>query len=77
MKWVKLVVAANELEADIICSLLENESIPTERRHKGINLKVIMGLAVETEILVPEDKKEEAQQILSAFSSQEIGGVIL
>ncbi|KUK64815.1 MAG: NAD-dependent deacetylase 2 [Desulfotomaculum sp. 46_80] len=29
--------------------------------------KVIMGLAVETEILAPEDKKEEAQLILKAF----------
>jgi len=74
MEWVKLVVAANELEADIICSLLENESIPTKRRYGGINSKVIMGQAVEAEIIVPKDKKEEAQLILSAFSSQEENG---
>lgn len=74
MEFVKLVIAANDIEADIICSLLENESIPTKRKYKGINSKVIMGLVVETEILVPEDKKEEAQLILNAFSSQEENG---
>lgn len=70
MKWEKLLSALNDLEADMICGLLENEGILTQRKYSGINqyLKIVMGPVVEVEIWVPYDRITEARQIIEAFS---------
>jgi len=72
MGWVKLLIATNDIEADMICNLLEGEGIPTQRRYRGVNhyLKIVMGPVVEAEIRVPEKKMEEAFLIIKTFSQQ-------
>jgi len=72
MRWVKLLIATNDIEAAMICNLLEGEGIPAQRRYRGVNhyLKIVMGPVVEAEILVPEEKMEEASLIIKTFSQQ-------
>lgn len=69
MKWVKLTSARNEIEAGMICGLLEGEGILTTRKYKGPNqyLSIVMGPVVELDIWVPEDRLEESAGILKTF----------
>lgn len=73
MSWLKIFDAANDIEADMICTLLKNEGIMTQRKYKGANsyLKILMGPIVHTEIWVPAEKAEEASLIIKVFSEEE------
>ncbi|RJQ28519.1 MAG: hypothetical protein C4589_06360 [Peptococcaceae bacterium] len=65
-KWARLLNAGNEMEADMICGLLEGEGIPTAKKYKGPN--IIIGPSVGLEIWAPENRLEEAAVIIKAFS---------
>ncbi|OAT85210.1 putative signal transducing protein [Desulfotomaculum copahuensis] len=73
MKWEKLCVAANEIEAGMIAGLLENEGIPVDLTYSGINnyLKIFMGPVVAVEIRVPAGKVRGAREIVAAFTGRE------
>ncbi len=74
MAWKKLLTAHNDLEAEMICGLLNGEGIPTQRRYKGVDqyLKIIMGPVVAVEIWVPEEHIEEALAIVKSFSGENL-----
>lgn len=64
--WVLLLTAENDIQADLVSSLLESEGIPVLRRYPGFNhiLKVIMGTVVPVELWVPAAMEEEARGLL-------------
>lgn len=73
MEWKKLATVEGDLEADVVCGLLEGEGIPTKRKYRGIDqyLKIVMGPVVAVEIWVPEERHKEAGEILKAFEGGE------
>jgi putative signal transducing protein len=72
MALVTLTVVNNELEAQMICGLLETNGIPCEYRNTSVGAAqygsgvagVIFGQGSTTEVLVEESRLEEAQKLL-------------
>jgi ribose 5-phosphate isomerase B len=74
---VTVYVAANQLEAQVIRSLLESEGIPATLRYESVGL--VYGLTVdgmgETRVLVPARLQSEAERVISLHQSPpESGG---
>jgi putative signal transducing protein len=69
---VTLAVVNNELEAQMICGLLETNGIPCEYRNSSVGAAqygsevagVIFGQGSTTEVLVEEARLEEARKLL-------------
>ena len=66
-QWVVLCKVDNDLEADLVCSILESEGITTMKKYRAFNIKEILGQAVQVEIWVPLSQKGEAEDILKAY----------
>ena len=72
MTLVTLTVVDNELEAQMICGLLEANGIPCEHRNSSVGAAqygsevagVIFGQGSTTEVLVEERQLEEARRLL-------------
>jgi len=72
MAFVTLTVVNNELEAQMICGLLETNGIPCEYRNSSVGAAqygsevagVIFGQGSTTEVLVEEAQLDEARQLL-------------
>lgn len=63
--WVYLTTVANDIEYRIIAGLLETADIPSFRKAAGID--EIIGISPSgIDVLVPEEKYEEARMLLSA-----------
>ncbi len=65
--WKLLIEADNDVEADIICGFLPDKGIPARKADSSPYtgaMRVIGGLAVEVQVLVPESLFEEALEIL-------------
>jgi hypothetical protein len=72
MALVSLTVVDNELEAQMICGLLQTNGITCEYRNSSVGAAqygsevagVIFGQGSTTEVLVEEAQLEEARQLL-------------
>lgn len=73
-EWVFLKQAANEIEANIIESILDSEGIPVIKKYReaGDYLKIYMGMTnLGVDIFVPKELKEEAETLLDEVSFEE------
>ncbi|MBW6464443.1 MAG: putative signal transducing protein [Dethiobacteria bacterium] len=65
--WVVLIEADNDVEADIILGFLQEKGIPARKADSSPYtgaMRVIGGLAVEVQILVPDSFEEEARDLI-------------
>jgi len=76
MAFVTLTVVANEMEADMLCGMLEANGISCSHRSAsafagsfGSTVTgAVFGQAAPTEVLVEETKLDEARKLLAARS---------
>ncbi|MDW7738474.1 MAG: DUF2007 domain-containing protein [Bacillota bacterium] len=71
--WVILTEVENDLEADIICGLLNENGIPGRKADSSPYtgaMRVIGGLAFEVQILVPEKFFNEAKEMLNNLNEE-------
>ncbi len=64
--WLVLLEATNDVEADIICGFLQDRGIPAIKADSSPYtgaMRVIGGLAVEVQVMVPEPFLEEAKRL--------------
>ncbi|MEW5763091.1 MAG: DUF2007 domain-containing protein [Bacillota bacterium] len=71
MTWVKLAAVRNDLEADILCGLLQAEDIPVQKKYPraGQYLRVFLGPVVEVEVWVPDSREAEARRLMVIFEN--------
>ena len=64
--WAFLVNVFNDIEADIVLSLLESENIPARKHYPsgGIFSKTILGTVKNVDIYVHDEKLEFAKEVL-------------
>ncbi len=70
--WVLLVEADNDIEAEIICGFLQEKGIPARKADSSPYtgaMRVIGGLAVEIQVLVPEPFLDQAKSLLDQFEA--------
>ena len=70
--WEVLVEAGNDIEADIICGFLQDKGIPARKADSSPYtgaMRVIGGMAVEVQILVPQPFMDQARDYLNAFKA--------
>jgi len=75
INWAQLTNAKDELEFNLICSVLESEGIPTSRQYEGSGqfLKVFFGeTRLGITVKVPEELLEKAKEILTEYNSAKI-----
>ena len=66
--WVVLMEADNDVEAEIICGFLYEKGIPARKADSSPYtgaMRVIGGLALEVQILVPEPMLNQAKQFIN------------
>lgn len=68
--WAVLTNVSNDIEYEIIAGLLHTGNIPTIKQYKGLDgyLVIFTGTPIINgiDVLVPEDKLEEARMIIDA-----------
>lgn len=66
MDLVHLVEVYNEIEADIVEGLLEENGIPSIRKYKGTQgyMKVLLGTSLGVDIFVDPKDYEQAKEVL-------------
>ena len=65
--WIVLVEADNDIEAEIICGFLTEKGIPARKADSSPYtgaMRVIGGMAVEVQILVPDSFLKQAEELL-------------
>lgn len=65
--WIVLVEADNDIEASIICGFLQEKGIPARKADSSPYtgaMRVIGGLVVEVQVLVPEPFLGQARALL-------------
>ncbi len=74
-EWTYLTDAFNEIEADIICGLLESENIPVKKEYNGPypGLKVILGQESGFSIMVPAAYRQRARDLLANQEEENSG----
>ncbi|WP_461369795.1 putative signal transducing protein [Candidatus Darwinibacter acetoxidans] len=68
-EWAFLMQAFNDLEAEIVCGLLREASIPVRRKDSDPlagAMRVVGGQAYEIDILVPRQMLPQARALLDA-----------
>jgi hypothetical protein len=73
MAFVTLTVVANEMEADMLCGMLQANGISCSHRSDGVIAAsfgsaltgAVFGEAAQTAVLVEEAKLDEARRLLS------------
>lgn len=73
-KWVLLTTVKNDIEFEMIKDILEMGNIPAVRNVKGVDgfVQIILGVPIAgIDVLVPEDRLEEAVQILEARTEED------
>lgn len=71
--WALLVEADNDIEADIICGFMQERGIPARKADSSPYtgaMRVIGGLAVEVQILVPEPFLKEARALINKIDEE-------
>ncbi|RJE46952.1 MULTISPECIES: DUF2007 domain-containing protein [unclassified Dehalobacter] len=72
-RWILITEAANEIEADIIGSILDSEGIPFYKKYNeaGDYLRIYMGMTnFGVEIYIPEKLKEKAEGLLNSMNTE-------
>jgi hypothetical protein len=70
--WKILVEADNDIEADIICGFLQDKGVPARKADSSPYagaMRVIGGMAVEVQILVPESFLDQAKELIDVFQT--------
>ncbi len=70
--WTVLVEADNDIEAEIICGFLQDKGIPARKADSSPYagaMRVIGGMAVEVQILVPESFLDQAKELIDVFQT--------
>jgi transposase len=65
--WVVLTEASDDLEADIIIGFLRDRGVPAEKADSSPYtgaMRVISGMAIEVQVIVPEKFYDEAIQLI-------------
>ena len=71
-EWFFLTDAFNEVEADIICGVLETNEIPFKKEYPTFTgIKVIFGQATDVTIMVPRQYLERAKELLKEIVEEE------
>jgi hypothetical protein len=73
-EWVFLAEAFNDVEAEIICGLLQASGIPCRKEDRDSltgAMRVIGGLAYEIRIMVPKPLLKQAQALLRSAGEKE------
>ncbi len=68
IKWVIVATVANSIEFEMVTGLLEMAQIPVVKKTYGVDSfsEVLFGMPISgMDVLVPEDRLEEAKQILN------------
>lgn len=68
-EWKILTTVANDIEFEMLSGLLATAEIPCVRKVRGVDgyLQVILGVPIAgIDVLVPQDRFEEAQLLLEA-----------
>ncbi len=70
--WVYLCGAAQDIEADIICGLLDEQRIPARKIYLGAGefTKIASGLTCGVEIYVPREHLTVAKETIAAEENQ-------
>lgn len=72
--WVFLIQAYNDIEAGIVCGLLEAASIPVRQKDSDSftgAMRVVGGQAYEIDIYVPRELLPRAKALLAAAHRKE------
>ncbi len=72
--WVHLTTVPNDIEFEMVAGLLKASNIPVIRDVRGIDgfAQIILGVPISgIDLLVPEDKLQEAMEILNADIDEE------
>lgn len=75
--WAFLMQAYDDLDAGLVCGLLEAASIPARRKESNSlagGMRVITGQAYEIDIYLPAKLLLRARAILAAVNRQERSG---
>jgi|GEM_PF-934710 len=75
VNWAEAANAKDELEFNLICSVLESEGIPTSRQYEGTGqfLKVFFGdTKLGITVKVPAEMLDKAKEILTEYNSAKI-----
>ncbi len=73
-EWVFLIQAVNDLEAEIICGLLREASIPVQRKDGDPLIgfmRVVGGQSGDVDIFVPPELLARARSLLTATLHEE------
>lgn len=64
--WVFLLQASNEIEADIVLSLLQHSGVPAKKMYRSAaaGLRTVMGQALDVDLYVPSELLREAHRVL-------------
>jgi len=68
--WVLLIEADNDLEAEIIIGFLQEKGVPARKSDSSPYtgaMRVIGGMAVEVQVLVPESFLDDATILLNSL----------
>ena len=70
-KWIILTKIAGELQAELMRGLLEAQGIPVMLAQEGAAraIGITTGPLGEVEIMIPEDKLQDARDILTRYQS--------
>ena len=73
--WARLTDTKDELEFNLLTSVLESEGIPTQKQYNGAGeyLKVMWGFTnLGIEIKVPKELLDKSKKIISEYNSAKI-----
>lgn len=73
-RWIFLLQAESENEANIIESVLDSQGIPVRRRYReaGEYLKIYMGMTnFGVDIYVPQSAEEQARDLIAYPATEE------
>ncbi len=71
-EWIFLTDAFNEIEADIICGVLETNDIPVKKEYPTYTgIKVIFGQAMNVSIMVPGQFYDRAKVLLEIADEEQ------
>lgn len=72
-KWVSAITVQGELQAEILRGLLEAQGVPVQLSGEGVArvYGLTAGPLAEVDLLVPETKLSEAQEVVRAYNAGE------
>ena len=71
---VLLMTVANGVDSHIICDLLEQQEIPTMKKHRGADSILTTAFGIQNllvDIYVPKGAREKAAEVIELFTNEE------